>query len=133
MSDEVILDDQAPSVTLAPELLELFEERGMELHLVPGEIVFREGDLSSVAYLVTSGSVHVMGRAFDRSDVVFDRLGPGHVFGEQALLPGPAPRQRASVRAGTGCLLLALGLLQRGRYVASDDAVAPLTKGHGVA
>ncbi len=91
-----------------PELLALFAERGREISVGPGEMVFREGDLGDMMYLVTSGSVQVLARAFDGSDVVFARLGPGHVFGEQALLPEGRSKRSASVRAVIGCQLLVL-------------------------
>lgn len=106
--EETMFDGQAQSPAPSPELLGLFAERGRELGVGPGEMVFHEGDQGDMMYLVTSGSVQVFARAFDGTDVVFARLGPGHVFGEQALLPEAKSRRSASVRAVTHCELLAL-------------------------
>lgn len=103
-----MFDGQAQIAGPSPELLGLFAERGRELDVGPGELVFREGDHGDMMYLVTSGSVQVFARAFDGTDVVFARLGPGHVFGEQALLPEAKARRTTSMRAVTRCQLLAL-------------------------
>lgn len=106
--EEMLFHGQDQPAGLSPELLGLFAERGRELGVGPGELVFHEDDRGDMMYLVTSGSVQVFARAFDGTDVVFARLGPGHVFGEQALLPEAKSRRSASVRAVTRCELLAL-------------------------
>jgi ferredoxin-NADP reductase/CRP-like cAMP-binding protein len=74
----------------------------------PGEIIVREGDIGDDFYLVAAGALHVLGRAFDGSELVLDRIGSGACFGEQALLAEhPVPRS-ASVRAVTRSRLLVL-------------------------
>jgi len=64
-----------------------------------GELVLREGDPGEEFFLVASGSLHVIGRAFDGTNLIMARLKPGEVFGEQALLPGGSRVRNADVRA----------------------------------
>lgn len=71
-----------------------------------GELVLREGDPGEEFFLVASGSLHVIGRAFDGTDLIMARVTPGEVFGEQALLPGGLRVRNASVRAAERCRLL---------------------------
>lgn len=82
-----------------------FHARGRTF--VPGELVLREGDPGAEFFLVAAGSLHVIGRAFDGTNLIMARLKPGEVFGEQALLPGGSRVRNASVRAAeTGRLLV---------------------------
>lgn len=82
-----------------------FHSRGRTF--VPGELVLREGDPGAEFFLVAAGSLHVIGRAFDGTNLIMARLKPGEVFGEQALLPGGSRVRNASVRAAeTGRLLV---------------------------
>jgi CRP/FNR family cyclic AMP-dependent transcriptional regulator len=61
----------------------------------PGEMIFREGDPSSFAYLLDEGTVRLIKkvRGAERSFVV---LKPGEVFGEAALV-APTPRSSTAV------------------------------------
>jgi CRP-like cAMP-binding protein len=77
-----------------------------ERFFVPGELLLREGDPAEEFFLIASGSVHVIGRAFDGTNLVMARLTRGQVFGEQALLQGGSQIRNASVRAAERCRLL---------------------------
>ena len=59
-----------------------------------GDTIFEEGDDGELAYVVKSGIVEIrhMGQ-------VLERVEPGSVFGEMALID-PAPRSAAAVAAG---------------------------------
>jgi ferredoxin-NADP reductase/CRP-like cAMP-binding protein len=107
---------------LNAKILKLFSERGREVLVDPGEMIFREGDPEDVIYIVTGGSVQLLGRAFDGSDVAFARLGPGHMFGEHAISPAGPSQRSESARAVTRCRLLAL---VRDAVLAAD---APLVR-----
>jgi CRP-like cAMP-binding protein len=74
-----------------------------EKFVVPGELLMREGDAGEEFFLIASGSVHVIGRAFDGTNLVMARLTRGQVFGEQALLQGGSRIRNASVRAAERC------------------------------
>jgi ferredoxin-NADP reductase/CRP-like cAMP-binding protein len=79
-----------------------------ESKALPGQAIVREGDAGDRMFFVASGSVQVLGRSFDGSEIVLARLEPGAYFGEQALLSGSGARRNATVRALTHCRLLVL-------------------------
>ena len=91
-----------------------------EAKAVPGQAIVREGETGDRMFFVASGSVQVLGRSFDGSQIVLARLEPGAYFGEQALLLGSGARRKGTVRALTHCRLLVLpregllSLLERG-------------------
>jgi CRP-like cAMP-binding protein len=66
-----------------------------------GEIVFQKGEPGYVMYLVTQGEVEI--RIHDK---VIEKVGPGGVIGEMALLD-MNPRSATAI-ARTDCLLLAI-------------------------
>jgi ferredoxin-NADP reductase/CRP-like cAMP-binding protein len=70
-----------------------------ERSVIPGEMIIREGEVGTEFYLVVVGAFHVLGRAFDGTDLVLARLETGSCFGEQALLAEAATPRSASVRA----------------------------------
>jgi ferredoxin-NADP reductase/CRP-like cAMP-binding protein len=77
-----------------------------ERFFLPGELVLREGDLGEEFFLVASGSVHIIGRAFDGTNLIMARVTQGQVFGEQALMQGGSRVRNASARAAESCRLL---------------------------
>ena len=92
---------------LSPGALRRLASHAPGRTFVPGELVLREGDPGAEFFLVAAGSLHVIGRAFDGTNLIMARLKPGEVFGEQALLPGGSRVRNASVRAAeTGRLLV---------------------------
>ena len=97
-----------------------------EAKAVPGQAIVREGDAGDRMFFVASGSVQVLGRSFDGSNIVLARLESGAYFGEQALLSGSGARRNATVRALTHCRLLVLtrdgllSVLEPGSAVAQE-------------
>jgi CRP-like cAMP-binding protein/ferredoxin-NADP reductase len=81
---------------------------GSERSVVPGELVVREVEAGDEFYLVADGAFHVLGRAFDGTDLVLARLETGSCFGEQSLLSEHAVKRTASVRAVTRGRLIVL-------------------------
>ena len=63
------------------------------------EVIFREGDLGEVMYVVQEGDVHIL-----RGGRQIDRAGPGGIIGEMALIDN-GPR-RATAVAVTECKLV---------------------------
>ncbi|MFL5726947.1 MAG: MFS transporter [Chloroflexota bacterium] len=86
---------------LGPPTIERLSSRLVPIAVPAGTWVIREGDAGDRFYIVDAGSVQVE----IRGEVVREQ-GPGSSFGEIALLRA-VPRT-ASVRALTGCRLLAL-------------------------
>ncbi len=64
----------------------------------PGEVVFEAGSAASEMFIVREGEV-----ILKHGDVVLEKVGPGGMFGEMALID-PAPRS-ASAIAGEGLKL----------------------------
>ncbi len=103
-----ILRGVPPFDRLPADALERLAAGITEAKAVPGQAIVREGDAGDRMYFVASGSVQVLGRSFDGSEIVLARLEPGAYFGEQALLAGGAARRNATVRALTHARLLVL-------------------------
>lgn len=86
-----------------------------------GEVIFREGDAGSEAFLLQEGRVRLLKRirTTERSLVV---LRPGDLFGESALLPGAARTSTAIALSDGAALALDQstfhGLLESNRSVA---------------
>ena len=97
-----------PFDLLPPDALERLAVGITEFKAVPGQAIVREGDAGDRMYFVAGGSVQVLGRSFDGSEIVLARLEPGAYFGEQALLSASGTRRNATVRALTHCRLLVL-------------------------
>jgi len=76
----------------------------------PGKLIMREGAVGVVSYVVLDGQV-----AISIGDVVMEKVGPGGIFGEMALVDR-TPRL-ASASAATECTLLAISRLEFVRLV----------------
>jgi ferredoxin-NADP reductase/CRP-like cAMP-binding protein len=103
-----LLSALAPFKTLPADELQAIAQAVEEQRFSPGDMIVREGDPGDALYLIAEGSVQVIGRAFEGSDVVLARLEAGQFFGEQALLPGGSRRRNASIRAVGPCRMLSL-------------------------
>jgi CRP/FNR family transcriptional regulator, cyclic AMP receptor protein len=75
-----------------------------------GKLIMREGAVGVVAYVVLEGRV-----AITIGDAVMEKVGPGGIFGEMALVDR-TPRL-ASAAAETDCVLLAISRLEFVRLV----------------
>jgi len=62
----------------------------------PGELIYQQGDIGNVMYVIRSGAVSVT-RADSHGEIVLAVLGTGDFFGEMSLLSGG--RRSASIRA----------------------------------
>lgn len=88
---------------LPPVALERLASRLEEVAVTAGSAAVQEGDEAQDVYLVASGELAV--EAAEAGGTV-DRIVPGEVFGEMALLHGA--RRNATVRAVTDCVLYRL-------------------------
>ena len=79
---------------------DFFRTRGTsEVHFDAGEVVFRQGDVGDLVYVIVKGEVEAVREDPDGEDQVLATMGEGEYFGEMALL-SDAPRT-ATVRALT--------------------------------
>ena len=65
-------------------------------HYSCGAVVFTQGDLGNVAFIVRTGHVEIVVESADGRDLVLYEVGPGDHFGEMALLEG-LPRSASAV------------------------------------
>src|SRR5690348_12709157 len=65
-------------------------------HYPRGAIIFTQGDLGHVAFIVRSGRVEIVVESADGRDLVLYEVGPGDHFGEMALLESQ-PRSASAV------------------------------------
>jgi CRP-like cAMP-binding protein len=65
-------------------------------HYPRGAVVFTQGDLGNVAFIVRSGRVEIVVESADGRDLVLYEVGPGDHFGEMALLEGQ-PRSASAI------------------------------------
>jgi EAL domain-containing protein (putative c-di-GMP-specific phosphodiesterase class I) len=85
-----------------------------------GELVFREGDAPTSAYLIESGRIEILTQQGDEA-VVLGRLGPGDLLGEMAVID-QSPRT-ATARAVTDCTLTVLGREQLNERLENADPI----------
>src|SRR5262249_52472904 len=94
-------------VNLSPRAVEKDLAR-RELELAPGEILFDQGDVGDLVYLVQSGTVDIVRIRSDSSEELLDRVGPGGYFGELAPMFGL--RRAGTARASTEAQVLGVSL-----------------------
>ena len=81
--------------------IEIFKFEKEVEHYAAGDTIFSAGDEGKFMYVIQAGEVEV-----DAHDRVIDRLGPGQIFGETALIDH-SPRT-ATVRAISECRVVPL-------------------------
>ncbi len=89
-----------------------------------GEIIFREGDAPTTAFLVESGATEIF-RGSPEAPQTLGQLGPGDLLGEMAVIDD-SPRS-ASARAASDCVLTVIDHFQlRERLENADPIVRAL-------
>jgi len=99
----------------------------LRLALAAGDVLFREGETPTTAFLVESGIVEIsMERAGER--IVFSRLAAGDLLGEMSVIDD-APRT-ATAKALTDCVLFPIDRAQIAeRLVSADPIIRALLEG----
>ena len=95
-------------VLIPPEFVQLKvgNARGVaQAHYEPGDVVFRQGDLGDLLYIILEGEAEIWRRQDDQDRLVA-RLGPGDYFGEMALLN--AHTRSATVKCSQSMRVLTL-------------------------
>jgi len=94
------------------------------IELKPGEVLFREGDTPSTAFLIESGTLRITAER-DGSPVLLGDLSAGALVGEMAVLDDS--RRTATVTALSGCVLTPIDRAQFAeRLTAADPVVRAL-------
>ncbi|NYZ11383.1 EAL domain-containing protein [Azospirillum sp. RWY-5-1] len=95
-----------------------------QLVLVAGDVIFREGDPGTCAYMVEFGEVEI---STDGGTRLLSKLGPGDLFGEVAILDGGV-RTATAVATGDTLLTTVAGEDLANRLANSDPVVVHLMK-----
>jgi len=70
-----------------PAVIRDLAAAGSELHLIRGDVLFREGDIADALYLVVSGRVAIaIANPIDHRETVVALMDSGDLFGEMAML-----------------------------------------------
>ena len=77
-----------------------------EMELPAGQVLFEEGSIGDMAYIIESGEVEII-KVSQRREILLATRGPGEVFGEIALV-FDSPRT-ATVRARTDTSMIGIG------------------------
>jgi CRP/FNR family transcriptional regulator, cyclic AMP receptor protein len=105
---------------LSPDLRSSISRELRRIHLLPGELLWRQGDPSGGLHLVESGRLAITARAPGEREMAIAEVGPGEVLGELPLLAGG--ERTASVRAIEAASVL---VLDRARFRALLAALDP--------
>lgn len=76
--------------------------------LAPGEVLFEQGDVGDLVYVVDTGEVEVLRRRADQQDERLGAFGPGDYFGE--LAPTFGLRRSATARATVASTVTGYGV-----------------------
>jgi glutaminase len=89
-------------------------------HLAAGDCLFRQGDAGDRAYVLTQGSISIVGRHTGQRQRYIS-FSPGVMLGEMAMLDGGG--RSADAVADTDAVVHALTRVQFDRLCASDPAL----------
>ena len=98
-------------------------ERSTDKNFAPGETILRENMPGESAYIVLSGKVEIS-KIIEGQRVVLIRMGPGHIFGEMALIDSK-PRM-AAARASKGSTII---VVTRAMFEQKLNKTDPFIKG----
>jgi putative ABC transport system ATP-binding protein len=107
------------TIELSPRPSDSVRSRA-EVRLAPGEILFRQGDVSDLVYVVQDGRVDLVRTLAGGGEEVLAHHGRGDYFGE--LGPMFKLRRAATARAATPCRLVGLPVGEFRRSLRSQDA-----------
>ena len=92
--------------------------------VAPGEVIFLEGQPADVAYVILKGEAQVTTRGAGGEEVVINRMTPGQMFGEIAILQ-PNGMRTATTISEQGCELV---VIERGFLDNSLSKADPLLR-----
>ncbi len=86
-----------------PQVVREIAGHGSELHLIRGDVIFREGDVADALYLVVSGRIAIaIANPIDHRETVVALMDAGDLFGEMSLLDdGPRSAMARALEPST--------------------------------
>lgn len=91
-------------------------KKAVTIDFKKGEVIFKQDDKGTCAYLIDSGEVQVF-----NGDVALAILGSGEIFGEMAIIDGS--RRAATAIAVTDCCVLKVSKTQLNERISDSDPV----------
>ena len=114
--------DQSPHDSWADSTMAEGNESGSALQILqPGEILFEEGEVGNVAFVVESGTIEISRLSGERP-VILAELERGSIFGEMALIDDQ-PRS-ATARASRETLVRKIGKKEFLQHLRSSPEAA---------
>ena len=92
--------------------------------VAPGEVIFLEGQPADVAYVILKGEAQVTTRGAGGEEIVINRMTPGQMFGEVAILQ-PSGVRTATTISEQGCELV---VVERSFFDSSLNKADPLLR-----
>jgi CRP/FNR family cyclic AMP-dependent transcriptional regulator len=86
---------------ISPELLAMLSDRGNQRTYGPGELLIREGEVSTQVYILLAGELKAFTTDANGNERVYSLMTPGEFFGELSLDGG---QRTASVQATHGSI-----------------------------
>lgn len=99
----------------------------LRAEFAPGQVIFREGDPPTTAYLIEAGAVEITAEQAGRH-VVLSRLGPGDLLGEMAVIDDSPRTATATALDHCRCLVIDRAQINE-RLGQTDPIVRALLEG----
>lgn len=109
-----------------PEFADLLSRRRV---VMPGEVIFLEGQEADAVYVILSGEVQAALTDSSGKQVVINRMHPGEIFGEMELL-GSDSKRTATVLSQNGCELIVIDKAVVDKRLATADPFLRYMMGH---
>ncbi|MDA0997343.1 MAG: cyclic nucleotide-binding domain-containing protein [Proteobacteria bacterium] len=92
-----------------------------------GDIIFREGDSGTSAYIIQSGLIEISRKTDDGQVKVLAQIGPGGVFGEMALVDDK-PRMASAMVAEAATIITVTKQMYNDKLKKTDPFIRGLLK-----
>ena len=86
-----------------PEFLNDLADKAKMKNFKKGEVLFKEGDLGDVVYVIRKGSVKISRKNFSGKDIAQTYIAAGNLVGEMALINPLSETRSATVAAAVPC------------------------------
>ncbi len=86
-----------------PEFLSELADKAQMKNFKKGEVLFKEGDVGDVVYVIRKGSVKISRKNYNGRDIAQTYIAAGNLVGEMALLNPLAETRSATVAAAVPC------------------------------
>lgn len=97
--------------------------------IAPGEVIFLEGQPADTAYVILKGEAQVVTHGAGGEEIVINRMTPGQMFGEIAILQPDGLRTATTMSEG-GCELIVIDRSFFDHSLSKADPLLRFVVGH---